>query len=422
MTDLAQRRATVAALWDLNDEVVLIGAGDIQWIHGTDQFHNFRAHADHLYLAGGGQPGGVLAFDPGEGWTQFVRKLSDDELVWHGGHQGAGTPVDELPAWLDARRGRPVAQLGCAHDGESADGELSARLRTELEAARRIKDDSEKDRLRAAAEATRLGFLAAVQAARPGETERHVEIEMEAAFLRAGAQQPAFDSIVASGPNGAVLHFSAGGRRIDAGDLLLIDAGAEVDNYASDCTRTFVVGGRPTAEQAELHQLVREVQEAAVAKCVPGKEFKKIHIEAHAQFAQGLKDFGVLAGEVDTLVESGASALFFPHGIGHLVGLAVHDPGGYADGRMPSDVPPLRWLRADLPLEAGFAITVEPGLYFIPTLLEKPETRDAFRDVVDWPRVDALMQFGGIRIEDTVLVTDDEPEVLTQSVPKGIVL
>ena len=421
MTEIEARRDAIAALWDLDAEIVLIAAGDSQPIPGTDQFHGFRAHPEHRYLTDSEHPGDVLAFDPKAGWTHFMPQLSADDLVWYGGHQRAGTPLDELDAWLDARRGRPLAELGCARNGVDADEELTARLRTALEGARRVKDGVEQALLRAAADATRFGFLAAMKEARPGLTERQIQIELEAGFFRAGATRTAFDSVVASGPNAAVLHFSPTARPMDAGDLVLIDAGAEVGGYACDCTRTFVVG-RPSPEQTDLHQLVREVQEAAVAKCVPGKEYKDIHLEATARFAQGLKDFGLLKGKVDALLERDAVALFFPHGIGHLIGLAIHDTGGFAAGRTGSDAPGLRWLRADLPLEAGIAITIEPGLYFIPALLENPETRDSYRDIVDWLRVDALLRFGGIRVEDTVLVTDGEPEVLTKDIPKGIVV
>jgi Xaa-Pro aminopeptidase len=258
--------------------------------------------------------------------------------------------------------------------------------------------------------------------ARPGLSERRVATELEGGFQRAGARRPAFESIVASGPNSATLHAEPTDRELAAGELLLIDAGAEVDGYACDCTRTWVLGGRPTAEQKDLHQLVRSVQEAAIARCVPGREYREIHLEAHSQFAQGLVDFGLLKGSPASLLERDAPALLWPHGIGHLVGLAVHDVGGYAPGRPRSDRPALRWLRADLPLAAGMAVTIEPGIYFIAALLDDPEVRNRYRDAVDWLRVDALRSFGGIRIEDTLLVTAGEPEVLTRDIPKGIAI
>jgi len=422
MSHLEQRRAAIAQAWNLTDELVLVGAGEPPLMPGTDQPYGFMAHPEFRYLAGSDGPDEVLAFDPDEGWTLFVPVPTEQDQVWHGGHAPSGLPLQELDAWIAARPGRSFAQLGCKVDGVEAEDALGERVRAAVTAARRVKDADEQTHLQAAAQATRRGFLAAMKEARAGLTERQVEVELESAFARAGSARPAFDSIVATGSNAAVLHLAPTGRTLEAGDLLLIDAGAEAHGYASDCTRTWVVGGRPNPEQTDLHQLVLEVQQAAIAKCVPGKEYREIHMEAAEQMTRGLIDFGLLRGKPDSLVERDAHALFWPHGIGHLIGLAVHDAGGYLDGRRPSPRPGLKWLRADLPLEAGHALTIEPGLYFIPTLLENEKTRDAYRDAVDWIRVDSLLDFGGIRIEDTLLVTESDPEVLTRGIPHGIVV
>lgn len=420
MTHLDRRREAIAAAWDLTDEIVLIGAGQLAPIPGTDQFHGFRAHPEFRYLADSERPGEVLAYDPREGWTLFSPALTADEQVWHGRQEPAGRPLSELAPWLVARRQSSFALLGCPVDRVAGHAGLGTRLSDTLSAARRTKDPDEQERMRAAAAATRTGFLAAMSEARPGLTERRIEAELEAGFRRGGGRRPAFDSIVAGGPNAAVLHFEPTDRELSAGELLLIDAGAEFGGYACDCTRTFVPGGGATPEQEDLHRLVLEVQEAALAQCVPGAEYKRIHLEANERMAQGLVDFGLLKGSVPDLLERDAQALFFPHGIGHLVGLAVHDAGGYVEGRTPEDRPGVRYLRADLPLEPGYAVTIEPGIYFIEALLQNPGTRERYRDAVDWTRVDALARFGGIRIEDTLLVTDGAPEVLTGDIPKGL--
>jgi Xaa-Pro aminopeptidase len=421
---LKERRDRVARAWALTDECVLVGAGGRPPLPGSDQFFEFRCHPEFRYLADADVQEGVLAFDPAEGWTVFVPVPDVDDQVWHGVPSGppSGRPLTELADWIEHRRGRAFASLGCTVNGADADQGLTDRLRDAVTALRRVKDHEEQRRLRAAAEVTRAGFLAAFREARPGIAERALEIEMETAFLRAGGQRPAFDSIVAGGRNASVLHFEPTSRPLKAGDFVLIDAGAEAEGYASDCTRTFVVGGRPSPEQTDLHALVLAVQEAAVARCVPGAEYKQVNIDAMLQMAEGLVDFGLLKGKPEGLVDRGALALFWPHGIGHLIGLCVHDVGGYADGRTPDERPGLKWLRADLTLEAGHALTVEPGLYFIDALLDNPENRETFAPDVAWLRADALRRLGGIRIEDSVIVTEDGPEILTRSIPKGVVV
>jgi Xaa-Pro aminopeptidase len=268
--------------------------------------------------------------------------------------------------------------------------------------------------MRAAGSATAAGFSVAAALMEPGRTEREVQIELEAAFYRAGATALAFDTIVASGPNSAILHFPPTGRAFERGDLVLIDAGGEYRDYASDITRTYPVGGTLTPEQQELHELVRSAELATIERCTDGTEARDLHATAARVIAEGLSDFGLLRGDPDTLVESGAVSLFFPHGVGHLVGLGIRDAGG-SIGRPERDEFPK--LRIDLPVRAGFVVTVEPGIYFVPALLQDPERRRQHHDTVDWDRADRMLDFGGIRIEDDVLVQHGTQEVLTEVVP-----
>jgi Xaa-Pro aminopeptidase len=200
------------------------------------------------------------------------------------------------------------------------------------------------------------------------------------------------------------------------GDLVLIDAGAEYHGYASDITRTYPVGDRLGAEQQELHSLVHAAERAAIARCVPGTEWVDVHLTAARVIAEGLVALGLLRGEPTALVESGAVWLFFPHGIGHLVGLGVRDAAGPLRERR--DTPPqIPNLRIDLPLRSGFVVTVEPGIYFVPAMLQDAERRRRHRDAVNWERVDRMLDFGGIRIEDNVLITESGHEILTADVP-----
>jgi Xaa-Pro aminopeptidase len=421
MIELERRRETAAAAWDLDDAIVLVGAGEPIPIPGAGrQTYPFRVHAEYSYLAHEKRPGSVLAYDPREGWTDFVPVVTDVERIWDGATDVEGTPRTQLDPWLAARRTLPIAALGCPVDGVACDDELTRRLREQLTHARRPKDAWELERMRRAAAATAAGFLKVREVIRPGVTEREVEIEIEAAFFRAGGQRVAYDTIVASGPNAAVLHFTPTDRVLGDGEPLLIDAGAEVDGYACDVTRTYPAGERFSAEQRALYTVVLEAEQAALGRCRAGKEWREIHLEACGDLTAGLVDFGLLRGRAETLVERYAHMLFFPHGIGHMVGLGVRDASGSLPGRTPSNDPRLKTLRTDLPLQPGYVMTVEPGIYFIRPLLEDPRRREEFADDVDWQRVDTMLDFGGIRIEDDVLVTDGEPKVLTAAIDKFV--
>lgn len=418
---LAERRRKAAHAFNLTNEVVLIAAGEPIGIPGgADQTYPFRPHTEYFWLADRVRPGCVLAFDPQEGWVDFVPEVSQAERVWEGGGASEGVPASTFPAWLAARKGRPLAVLGRALPAVDDDPELRERLRLALFAARRPKDGEEMARMRRAAAATAAGHAAAREAIQPGRSEREVQIELEAAFFRSGAERTAFGTIVGSGPNSAVLHFEPSSRRLADGELVLIDAGAEVDGYCGDVTRTYPAGQRFTPAQRDLYAVLLEAQVAAVDSCRAGVEFRELHLATARAIAAGLAQLGYLHGGADELVETGASAIFFPHGLGHLVGLGVRDASGYLSGRQRSDHPTLRYLRCDLPLEPGFVTTIEPGIYFIPALLDDPELRAQHRQRVNWERVDGMRTFGGFRIEDDVLITGGAPEVLTAAIPKAL--
>jgi Xaa-Pro aminopeptidase len=416
---LSRRRSAVAGAWGLSDEIVVIGAGELIPIPGRgDPTYPFHAHSEYLYLTDRNRPGGVLAFDPSEGWVDFHAPVSASERVWLGTppEEPEGPTADQLPGWLKARGARRAACLGAAPTGVNCDPELAAELRPALAAVRRLKDAVELERMRLAERATRAGLAAAVPLLRDGVSERAVQVELEAEAFRHGADAMAYDTIVGSGPNSAALHYAPGHREMRAGELVLIDAGAEWLGYASDVTRTYPVGGGFGSEQAELHALVRSAELAAIERCVPGVEWRDVHETAARVIAEGLTSFGVLRGDADGLVQTGAVSLFFPHGVGHLVGLGVRDAGGILPERA-DDPPPFPNLRIDLPLEPGMAVTVEPGIYFIRALLEDPAQRERYRDQVVWERVERMLGFGGIRIEDNLLITESGHEVLTADVP-----
>jgi Xaa-Pro aminopeptidase len=418
-SQLARRRAAAADAWGLTDQIVLVGAGDPIPIPGRgDPTYPFRAHSEYFYLTDVNRPGGVLGFDPVEGWFEFEAAVDATERLWLGtAADGAGgLTTRDLDGWLRSRSGRPIACLGISPDGVSPDAELSDELRGPLDRIRRRKDELELDRMRRAESATCAAFAAAVPALQEGVSERAVQIELEAEAFRHGADAMAYDTIVAGGPNAAALHFAPSPRPFRAEELVLIDAGAEVSGYASDITRTYPVGGNFSAEQRELHSLVRAAELAAIERCVAGTEWRDVHLAAARIIADGLVSSGVLRGTADSLIETGAVWLFFPHGVGHLVGLGVRDAGGVLPERR-DDPPPFPHLRIDLPLEPGMVVTVEPGIYFVRALLEDEALRRRHRDEVEWDRVDHMLDFGGIRIEDNVLITENGNDVITADVP-----
>jgi Xaa-Pro aminopeptidase/Xaa-Pro dipeptidase len=206
--------------------------------------------------------------------------------------------------------------------------------------------------------------------------------------------------------------------------LLLADVGAEAPSgWASDITRTWPVTGKFSPTQRDLYDIVLAAHDACIDKARPGIEYRDLHLLAASVIAQGLVDLGILQGQVSDLVEMDAHALFFPHGVGHLLGLDVHDMedlgdlAGYAPGRVRSDRFGLGFLRLDRPLQAGMLVTIEPGFYQVPGILNNPEMRMKYRDVVNWERLAQFSDVRGIRIEDDVLITDSGSDVLTAALP-----
>jgi Xaa-Pro aminopeptidase len=424
MSLLDDRRARVASFLPLNGAALVVGAGEaIPLPENSDQTYPFRSHAEYYYLAGVECEKGVLAFDPrdpsSEGWVSFVPVVSEAERVWEGREQRPGKPLHEFAGWLAARRGRSIATLGAPLQDVASDAGLTARVREGLTHARRTKDQNEIAVLHRAAAATAAGFALLSERLRPGVTERALQIELEAGFFRAGAKRTGYGTIVGSGPNAAVLHFEPSARVIQPGEFVLVDAGAEIDRYTADVTRT-LVAGTPTLFQRDLYQVVLAAQQRAITRCVSKAEWKEIHLQVAIELVAGLVEMDVMRGAPETLVEQEAHTLFYPHGLGHMVGLGVCDASGLLPGRQRDPRLSLRTLRMDLPLEAGYVVTVEPGLYFIPPLLNDPGRRERYRDCVNWPLVDAQPGVGGVRIEDNVLVTDGAPEILTHMIPKDL--
>ncbi|MFT7474082.1 MAG: Xaa-Pro aminopeptidase [Verrucomicrobiales bacterium] len=413
MNYLEERRNRVAGQWksegNLDSGVVLIEAGEPSPMPGTDQYHPFLGHPDFRYLADEHLPGATLAFDAGSGdWVLFGPRQDAEDRMWHGDVAEIGEPLASLESWLAGRGSAPTYRLGVAPDADQ-------RLTSLVAETRLRKDADELERMRRAAAATVVGFEEVYRTAAPGMTERDIEAELEVGFRRGGGDAPAYDSIVAAARNAAVLHFEPTRTVVNPGDFVLIDAAAMVDGYACDCTRTFVVGGTPSQRHRDIHAIVTAAQEVAVSKCVPGAEYRQIHIETAVQMAEGLVELGILRGDPSDLVARGVAALFFPHGLGHQIGLSVHDVAGYAEGRERSSLFGLSNLRTDRPLQDGMVVTIEPGIYFIPAILEMSTD---FPDDIDMGVAEDYIDIGGVRVEDCVHVSADGPENITIEVPK----
>ena len=420
--DYAARRARITPALGLTDEILLAGAGSPQpKPEISDALLPYIAHQEYYYLAGHADaPGGIMAYDAkSREWTSFVPEVTEMDRVWDGAVQLPGELLPNFPAWLAARKGRRIANLGAPVAGVAADEALTARVRDALRHARRPKEPGEIELMKRAAAATAEGYAAVQPFLQAGVSERRMQIELEAGFFRGGGDKTGYDTIVGAGPQAAVFHGSPSPDRIaKEGDFILIDAGAQVERYVIDVTRTYVAGGKPGGFQRDLYAAVKNAHARACARCVAGAEWKDIHFGAATDMIGSLVDMGLMKGNASSLVEREAHMLFYPHGVGHMVGLGVRDGSGLEPGRTKDPRPCLKSLRMDLILRPGYIVTIEPGLYMIPALLNDPARREKYRDAVNWTMAEQYLHVGGVRIEDNLLVTDGAPFNFTASIPQ----
>ena len=329
-------------------------------------------------------------------------------------------PVDALTTlWLSDILDRPLepahGEPQSATDALLADAMVQLRLRH---------DPAAITQLRQAADVTLLAHLAGMAATQACQHEFEVKAVMQAAILRQGMTL-AYQPIVTT--HGEVLHNEKHTNPLNEYDLLLADVGAETpEGWACDVTRTWPVRGVFSSSQRELYEVVLAAQIAALNRVRPGVAFTEVHQAAQTSLAGGLAELGILRGNPEELVQRGAAAIFFPHGVGHLLGLDVHDMedlgdrAGYAPGRQRSSEPGTRYLRLDRDLRAGMLVTIEPGFYQIPALLDQARREPSLSELVNFSRLLDFRDVRGIRIEDDVLVTEEGFEVLTRAVPKTI--
>lgn len=419
----------------LPDGLILL-AGGVETIRNNDVSFVFRQKSNFLYLTGVPEPGYFLLLDPRKKRSVlFIPRVDSHHLVWLGHVPGPSEAArrfglrevryaDELPALARAaRRGyrtlyaEPAA---AAKAGRAVRGLQSrpGRLKDALDDLRAVKTRGEVELLQRASDVSARGHIEVMRRARAGLYEYQLQSRFEAVCLDAGLKHLGYPSIVAAGRNGAVLHYHHNDARLKAGDLLLIDAGAECEGYSADITRTFPVAGRFTRRQRDVYAIVLETQKECIRRARPGVLSADLHQHSMRMIAEGLKSLGLLKGPVDDLVTGGAVRLFYPHGLTHTLGLDVHDTLGGRRRKVP--LPPHVRVRFNAYLEPGFVITMEPGIYFIEALLTDKELRLKYRSQVDFGKAERFLDFGGVRIEDDIVVSSSgAPRDLT-SVPKEI--
>lgn len=445
-TFIERRRALRQAV---PDGAILIMGNDEAPKNYLDNPYPFRQDSHFLYYVGVSRPGLAALLVPGGHDTLYGPADHPDDVVWHGPHPvlgdhaaasgfdrhasiealagvleeliRTGVAVHYLPPYRDARRMRLAALLG--RDPRDVDAGVSSALVRAVAAQRSVKTEAEIAEMEAALGVTAAMYRAAFGAVRPGRTEAEIAAVIQAEALRHDRQQ-AFSPIVSV--RGEVLHNHSYGNTLADGDLLVIDSGAEsARGYASDITRTLPVSGVFDPRQREIYDVVLASQIAAIDAAAPGITNRELHLIAARTVAEGLIDLGLMRGDAAEAVAAGAHALFFVHGLGHMLGLDAHDMEdlgdivGYPQGEARSDQFGLNFLRLVRPLEPGWVITVEPGIYFIPALFERWRDRGHCDAFIDYDRVASYLGFGGIRIEDDVLITGDGHRVLGPGIPKN---
>lgn len=418
-----RRQQLLQAMAD--NSVALIASGK-ELIRNRDTHYPFRAQSDFFYLTGFDEPDAVLMLSKTSEGTKthlWCRAKDKDKEIWDGYRLG----IDAAPHSLAIDSAADITQLPndlvtalsdkshvyfSFEQGETwldsvmtSIHQLKRRIRLGVGAPtsiqdldpllheqRLIKDEAAQIGLRKAAQATVSGHLAAMKAAKNASYEYQIQAEIEATFKHHAAETTAFNSIVASGANACVLHYNENNAALNHQDMVLIDAGAQVKGYAGDCTHTFPLSGRFSTEQASIYNLVLKAQQVALALIKPGTPYDAPHQAAVRVICQGLIDLGLLNDTLENAIETGSYKAFYMHQTGHWLGNDVHDVGQYKlNGQ---------WR----PLLAGMALTVEPGIYISP----------------DNQQVDARWRGIGVRIEDSVLVTETGYECLTVGLPRSV--
>lgn len=423
--------------------VILKGLGETERID-SDREELFRQDSNFYYLTGVNEPGAWAILDlANKKYHLVMPELPDDYKVWMTVvplHVKLGKycpdfmhPTNELKSVVAGLVAalpsngkiyvmdyqKDLSALGLVNENIVDRDEL----RYHIHECRTIKTPAELAILREASRISSESVVEVMRRIRPGMKEYEVEaLWLHECYKRGGpsAKLQAYNPICAAGPSAATLHYVDNDKTLQPGDLFLLDSGAEYRLYASDITRTFPVTGRFTAEQRVIYEIVLNAHKACIEAIRPGVEWADIHRLSMRIVCEGLLKAGFLRGAtVEELLQKHVVPLFYPHGVGHFLGIDVHDKGGYPRGVMKVNEPGLEKLRTNRKLQPGMVVTVEPGIYFKDALLEPALTDPKFAPYLNAPLIKKYMSFGGIRIEDDIVVTANGHEDITH-VPKEI--
>lgn len=418
----------------------------------ADNVYPFRQDSSFLYYFGLDTPGlaGIIDLDAGT-TTVFGTDVTMDMIVW----TGPQPSLQEMCSWCGITHVQPITSLGdvlseAASKGRAirylppyrSDNTLilhhglgrsiadiqegaSVDLIKAIVEQRSIKSPDEIVELEQAINLTHQMHMTAMELAQPGMLESDLMAAVYEVPLTMG-RHPSFPIILTV--HGETLHNHHYHHTLEEGQLLLVDAGGESDmHYAGDMTRTFPVGRQFTTRQKEIYQIVLDANIQAAEALKPGITFKEVHLLAAKIITTGLMDLGLMKGNVEEAVEAGAHALFFPHGLGHMLGLDTHDMEdlgedyvGYSDTLKRSSQFGLRSLRLGRTLKPGFVLTIEPGIYFIPALIDKWRNEGQHTGFINYDALESYKDFGGIRVEDDHLITVESSRLLGDPVPKTI--
>jgi Xaa-Pro dipeptidase len=430
-----QHREKLFSLFDDNQNgVVFIQGAETMYRYDTDYEFPFRQESNFWYLTGVNEAECSLVLDlKKEEYHLFVPERDAQYAVWHGYVKTKEQYLEEYqPDHLHYRNDilKVLNELKpetvyCIDDEQAEFVEdLNRGFNVETEAlvdaltyCRVLKTDWELDQLREACRVNDLAYLEVMKSIKPGMYEYEMKAIFNKVQIENGLMQDAYNGIFASGVNASILHYVVNNSMIKDGDLFLMDSGFECNGYASDYTRTFPANGKYTDVQKGIYNSVLAGMDKVLDTIKPGVKMEDLHLLAARTMMEGLKDMGIVKGSVDDMMEENIFALFFPHGLGHFLGLDTHDVGGYPKGVDRIERPGIKFLRARRELLPGMVVTIEPGIYFVPAVL-KPAIADPEKNrFLNTEKVESLLGFGGVRIEDDIIVTDDGIENMT-NVPK----
>ena len=409
--------------------IIFLEGAKIMYRYQTDYEFAFRQESNFWYVSGVNEPdcAAILDIDSKE-FHLFVPKRDVQYAVWYGyvksldQYQSEYSPdhvhyMDELHEVVKKLKPSIVFCLNeSSQERFSYEPELTTNSEALIEAlndARVIKTEEELECLRIASQVNNEAYKRVIESWKPGMYEYQAKAIFTEVQMSNGLQQDAYNGIFASGPNSAILHYVSNTRQTQDGELLLIDAGFEYKGYAADFSRTFPVNGRFSADQTALYDTVLTAQKQVIKAIKPGVRMEDLHMMSASTMMEGLLDIGIVKGSLNSIMEANIFALFFPHGLGHFLGLDTHDVGGYPKGMERIDRPGIFYLRARRELEAGMVVTIEPGIYFIPALLEPALKNSSKQMFLNAEKIHQFMDFGGIRIEDDIVVTENGYENLT---------